>query len=297
VIGRLARILDEHVEQPVELRLNTNRRTMMSFREVWRSGRQMLRVSIHRKFCDAPEPVLLAVAAWLNRKETAETKATLRHWMHGSSAKVPVERTSTDQPRRASDDLFPETLPASSQADTAQTSGREQSRRARNVMPPAPPNLMPQGRFHDLRDIADRMNYQYFEGKCPVHVTWGSAPEHRLPPGAVGGSTDHFTGGKQGRTKGKRQRASRRSKSIIFGTYVEDDHLVRVHPRLDAADVPAYFVEFVVYHEMLHKYEPPEILPSGRRNVHTRRFRHLERRFPHFQQARQFEKEFMQSYI
>lgn len=74
------------------------------------------------------------------------------------------------------------------------------------------------------------------------------------------------------------------SKSIRLGSFDFERRLVRVHPALDRAWVPSYFVEFIVYHELVHAVCPPKVVAS-RRKVHTREFRALERRFPRYREA------------
>lgn len=56
---------------------------------------------------------------------------------------------------------------------------------------------------------------------------------------------------------------------------------------LDAPDVPEYVVDFVMYHELLHK-QLGVTVSNGRRNVHTPEFRAAERRFLQYHQAHAF---------
>ena len=56
------------------------------------------------------------------------------------------------------------------------------------------------------------------------------------------------------------------------------------------ARVPRYFVEMVVFHEMLHQIHPPAVDGAGRRVVHGTEFRAAERRFPGYLRARAWEK-------
>ena len=69
-----------------------------------------------------------------------------------------------------------------------------------------------------------------------------------------------------------------------LGTYSDHDRLIRIHRCLDSADVPAFVVESVVYHEMLHADLPVEI-HNGRRRLHTPEFRRRERLFHRFTEA------------
>jgi predicted metal-dependent hydrolase len=73
-------------------------------------------------------------------------------------------------------------------------------------------------------------------------------------------------------------------RSIKLGSYCARDRLIRVHPRLDDPSVPRFFVEYVVYHEMLHHVLPPDVR-GGRRQLHDARFKRMERAFPRYDDA------------
>jgi hypothetical protein len=88
----------------------------------------------------------------------------------------------------------------------------------------------------------------------------------------------HITWGRRGRG----------TKSIRFGSYDFDRKLIRIHPALDRRWVPDYFVEFIVYHELLHAIFPPREGQS-RREVHTPEFRAMEKQFPHYEKAMAWE--------
>jgi hypothetical protein len=60
---------------------------------------------------------------------------------------------------------------------------------------------------------------------------------------------------------------------------------------LDRPEVPRYFLESVVHHEMLHHEMGGVADRAGRTVYHTRAFREAEARFPHHQQALAWEKE------
>ncbi len=74
-----------------------------------------------------------------------------------------------------------------------------------------------------------------------------------------------------------------------MGTYFIDEQLIRIHPALDQAFVPRYFVEWVVYHEMLHHVIPGS-RGLGRVNLHPPEFREREREFRHVQRSLYWEK-------
>ena len=82
----------------------------------------------------------------------------------------------------------------------------------------------------------------------------------------------------------------RRRKSIRLGVYDHQTREIRVHPALDRPEVPAFFVEFIVFHEMLHQLFPSSNGP-GRRVHHPRAFRDCERAFPLYEAAITWERE------
>ncbi len=95
-------------------------------------------------------------------------------------------------------------------------------------------------------------------------------------------------------------RDGRGTKSIRFGSYDFDQKLIRVHPALDQQWVPRYFVEFIVYHELLHAICPPAepdedvTDDDGRRHVHTAEFLEYERAFPRYEEAMAWESEHLE---
>jgi hypothetical protein len=118
------------------------------------------------------------------------------------------------------------------------------------------------GEVHDLAVIFDELNRRFFGGRIDAQITWGNG----------------------------RCRRPRRHGSIKMGSYSVEDRLIRVHPSLDRPFVPRYFVEWIVYHEMLHQVFDIPIV-KGRRQFHTRKFREAEARFPRHEQAARWEKE------
>ena len=82
-----------------------------------------------------------------------------------------------------------------------------------------------------------------------------------------------------------------RSDLVIVGTQrVEGgvERLIRIHPALDAPFVPAYVVESVVHHEMLHAVIPVRIGKKGRPIVHGPDFRAMETRFYGYRRAKEW---------
>jgi hypothetical protein len=136
-----------------------------------------------------------------------------------------------------------------------------QNRELIRSIPPRPGTpLLPRGRVHDLAEIYAAVNARHFHGAVHARIGWG----RRTAPG--------------------------RRRSIKMGVYFHDHKIIRIHPALDDLRVPRYFVEMVVFHEMLHQVHPPEMDDAGRRIVHGPAFRAAERQFPGYQRARAWEK-------
>jgi hypothetical protein len=111
--------------------------------------------------------------------------------------------------------------------------------------PPPDVRCAPRGRFHDLRALFDRLNAAYFHGACVARITWGSAGSRRY------------------------------RRSIQVGCYVRSESLIRVHPSLDQAFVPEFYVAWIVFHEMLHEVFGVE-RHGGRHLVHPPEFVAIE---------------------
>lgn len=121
-------------------------------------------------------------------------------------------------------------------------------------------DFQPAGMVYDLGTMMDWINQRYFDNSIQASITWG--PRNTLP---------------------------RVRKSIRLGSYLVEDRLIRIHPALDQSFVPAYFVEWVIYHEMLHqKHHIPVI--NGRRQFHSKAFRLEEKLFEEYDRARLWEK-------
>jgi predicted metal-dependent hydrolase len=120
-------------------------------------------------------------------------------------------------------------------------------------------NLKAKGKYHNLSDIYNSVNSEYFENRVCTAITWGMKQSRRI--------------------------VARRT----LGSYSPDDKLIRINPVLDSGSVPKYFVKFIVYHEMLHA--DMGIGKSGKsRRIHTAEFKRRERLFRHFKRALAWEK-------
>jgi len=106
------------------------------------------------------------------------------------------------------------------------------------------------GKFYDLDKLFGRLNRRYFDGEMQKpELTWS-------------------------------QRRTRR----ILGHHDPVHETITISKTLDAADVPEWFVEFILFHEMLHIKHPARLV-NGRRRYHTNAFRADEQRFSRYQQA------------
>ena len=75
-----------------------------------------------------------------------------------------------------------------------------------------------------------------------------------------------------------------------MGSYSVEDRLIRIHASLDRPFVPRLFVEWIVYHEMLHqKHDIPVV--GGRRQFHTPEFLAEEATYEHFHRMSRWERE------
>lgn len=141
----------------------------------------------------------------------------------------------------------------------------EQQARIR-AMPTRTSALESRGQCFDLQELLEKVNAEHFEGKIEARIGWG------------------------------RQTGKRRRKSIRLGVYDHKSREIRIHPALDKPDVPRFFVEFIVFHEMLHQLFP-SARDSGRHVHHPRAFRERERSFPKFDAAMTWEHAHLQELL
>jgi hypothetical protein len=118
--------------------------------------------------------------------------------------------------------------------------------------------LQPRGRVHDLLAIFDRLNRSEFGGAVQARIGWGAV------------------------------RPGRRRRTVKTGVYLHEARVIRIHPTLDRPEVPALYVEAVVFHEMLHQVVPVREV-GGRRVVHGAEFRRRERAWRGYAPARAWE--------
>lgn len=123
-------------------------------------------------------------------------------------------------------------------------------------------NLRHEGKYFDLQQMFEQLNARYFRGRLrDYEVKWG------------------------------RRRRNRPKEYFIFGTIQEEDRVIRINPSLDQPFVPRWFLQYILYHEMLHSVVPDEKGRAGRRRVHTDEFNRRERQFRGYDRARRWEED------
>lgn len=93
----------------------------------------------------------------------------------------------------------------------------------------------------------------------------------------------HFEGALAKPALGWSRRGSRR----LLGHYDPAHESIVLSRLLDSPTVPAFVVEYVLFHEMLHVKHPVEYRPQ-RRCVHTPAFKRDEKTFPLYEEANLF---------
>lgn len=133
--------------------------------------------------------------------------------------------------------------------------------RVRPKSPRKGAKLETKGVCHDLQAMYDSLNLEYFGGTIDATITWG-----------------------------QRCGKPRRRNSIKMGSYAVEDRCIRIHRSLDRPLVPQFFVEWIVYHEMLHQVHKAPVV-NGRRQFHTKAFLEDEARFEHYTLATLWERD------
>ncbi len=132
--------------------------------------------------------------------------------------------------------------------------------------------LNQKGEVYDLAEIARSINKQFFNGCIKYHIGWGRGRNERPT------------------------RRRRRGRSIRYGSWSRTTRTIRVHPLLDDERVPRRFVEYIVFHEMLHAVVPSDH-SNGKRLDHPAAFQVLERAFPGLEEMQTLSRELLQTLV
>jgi len=110
------------------------------------------------------------------------------------------------------------------------------------------------GKSYDLLSLYNRLNRIYFDESLKLNLRWST---RNVP-------------------KAKR--------SVQLGNYDDKTKILTLSKRLDNPEVPLFFVEHVLFHEMLHA-----IFPSEKHRMHSKKFRQFEKLHPDFERAQEWE--------
>jgi len=109
------------------------------------------------------------------------------------------------------------------------------------------------GHFYDLDEVFEKLNTRFFHGlMARPRMSWSQAKTRR-----------------------------------ILGHYDPAHNAIIISRVFDHLAVPAYVLEYIVYHEMLHLKHPVK-LRGSRRCVHSAEFQAEEKLFPHAAEANAF---------
>jgi hypothetical protein len=126
---------------------------------------------------------------------------------------------------------------------------------------PKTASLQTDGRAHDLARLAGAVVAEHF------------GPDFEAPP---------VTWGRRGRSRSRH--------TLRLGSYDYHARVVRIHSVLDQPSVPAWFVQFVLFHELLHAALDDVPEPGTRKLHHGPEFRRRERAHPDYERAIEWER-------
>ena len=118
--------------------------------------------------------------------------------------------------------------------------------------------LYSQGNVHNLQEIYNELNAEYFDNQLNLYITWFGTPNKRC-----------------------------RSR-VTFGLYHDPLRLIKVNRLLDSPSFPQYLVAYVIYHEMVHHVCPPYFDANGHQCIHTKDFKIREEQFRHYDLAQEW---------
>ncbi len=129
---------------------------------------------------------------------------------------------------------------------------------------PAPSAKTQTFNHHDLQLYAAHLNETYLNNRSRSVVDWG------------------------------RRNTTKSRRSIRFGCYDPMRNKIIMNRKLDSAAIPAYFVQYILFHEMLHEVLGIGERADGKRDIHGSLFKLMESTFPDYDKARRFEREIVE---
>lgn len=122
--------------------------------------------------------------------------------------------------------------------------------------------LPTKGKHHDLLKIYNSVNSRYFNNFISARITWGR----------------------------KLDTPRRGHQTIRMGCVAVETGLIIIHRALDRSWVPRFFIECLIFHEMLHLKYPPR-QKNGRQANHHKQFLAAESAFANYAKAARWEKD------
>ncbi len=114
------------------------------------------------------------------------------------------------------------------------------------------------GEWYDLEPVARAVNNECYGGRLDYSITWSRRPSNR----------------------------PRRLLNVTLGLCQQAERRIRIHPILDSSEVPRFFLEYVIHHEMAHLAVPARVCPRTARHYHhTPEFYAVEKSFPRYREA------------
>lgn len=121
------------------------------------------------------------------------------------------------------------------------------------------------GTYFDLDAVFDGLNQRFFGGAIIARIAWLEGEDWP--------SLEQYCDETPSAEAG-----------LAMAAYCVESQQIWVHRSLDAADIPRVYLDWVVFHEMLHQvHEMP--MQGGHRVHHTEAFERDEARFPGRAQA------------
>lgn len=121
--------------------------------------------------------------------------------------------------------------------------------------------LITKGSVYDLLHMYKKINRDYFHREMDLKITWYGTP------------------------------ICKNQSRLTFGLYYQPLRLIKINKMMDKKKrsgdplFPEFFVEYVIYHEMLHHRCPAYYDALGKHRVHTREFKAEEKKFKYFKEA------------
>lgn len=112
----------------------------------------------------------------------------------------------------------------------------------------------------DLSDVFNKINGDFFNGELVCSLRWG------------------------------REKSRTSYHTIRSDENGNPFHLITIAGLYNRKSTPNFAIEAVMYHEMLHIAIPPISASDIKRNVHHRQFREMEKRFPHYEEWKIWQK-------